>query len=238
MKHNKSLVNTLRVSAALALVFGLALTGCGDGSGGGPSGPNNNSGTPPVVINTAALVEEIGALAANTVNDTPHMYRVPAITISETDNNTTSNWAKVNTAVQNAGRFVILDLSDCTFTNNEVKGSVNGDRGMNIFKDNSYIKGIILPQSVTTIRGNAFRDCTHLTSVTIPADVTAIIGGFAFIGCAGLTSVTFEGGSVDIPNNGFPQGSSGMGSSLKEEYASGGAGTYTRDPGGEEWTKQ
>ena len=39
-----------------------------------------------------------------------------------------------------------------------------------------------------------FYDCTHLSSVEIPASVTSI-GGSAFSGCENLTSVTFEEGS-------------------------------------------
>jgi hypothetical protein len=233
MKHNK-LVNTLRVSAALALFFGLVLTGCKQ-DGGGPSSPNNNSGTPPVMLNTAALAEENGALAANKVNDTPHMYRVPAITISGTDT-AESNWGKVNTAVQNAGRYVILDLRACAFTNNTVQGSNTGLTGMNIFRENEYIKGIILPQSVTKIAGGSFLLCSALTSLTIPAGVTSIYS-LTFNGCTALTSVTFEGdtiGSVLFGMGGFPNG----GNALKELYQGegGGAGTYTWN--GDTWTKQ
>lgn len=47
--------------------------------------------------------------------------------------------------------------------------------------------------SVTSIGGYAFRGCTGLTSVTIPNSVTHI-GGGAFASCSGLTSVT-------IPNS-------------------------------------
>ncbi len=42
--------------------------------------------------------------------------------------------------------------------------------------------------SVTRIGDSAFRDCSGLTSVTIPNSVTSI-GGYAFDGCTGLTKV-------------------------------------------------
>ncbi|SNU05698.1 Leucine rich repeat-containing protein, partial [Prevotellaceae bacterium MN60] len=42
--------------------------------------------------------------------------------------------------------------------------------------------------SVTSIWDGAFRDCSGLTSVTIPNSVTSI-GNYAFCDCSGLTSV-------------------------------------------------
>ena len=46
-----------------------------------------------------------------------------------------------------------------------------------------------IPDSVTSIGGAAFADCTSLTTVTIPNSVTSI-GDNAFGGCASLTNVT------------------------------------------------
>ena len=46
-----------------------------------------------------------------------------------------------------------------------------------------------IPDSVTSIGGSAFYECTSLTNVTIPDSVTTI-GGWAFYSCTGLTSVT------------------------------------------------
>ena len=73
-----------------------------------------------------------------------------------------------------------------------------------------------IPNSVTSIGDQAFRDCKSLKSVTIPNCVTSI-GDWAFTGCSSLTSVTipnsvtsigwgaFEGcsslKSVTIPNS-------------------------------------
>ena len=45
-----------------------------------------------------------------------------------------------------------------------------------------------IPDSVTSIGGRAFCDCTSLTSITIPDSVT-LIGSSAFSGCTSLTSV-------------------------------------------------
>ena len=81
--------------------------------------------------------------------------------------------------------------------------TISGKGKMNDYTDynritpwrDSYekIKQIIIGDGVTTIGGYAFKDCSSLTSVTIPNSVTKI-GDDTFDGCSSLTSVT-------IPNS-------------------------------------
>ena len=56
--------------------------------------------------------------------------------------------------------------------------------------------------SVTTIGGSAFEGCSGLTSLTIPNSVTTI-PSYAFLGCSGLTSIVVEAGNpvYDSRNN-------------------------------------
>ncbi len=70
-----------------------------------------------------------------------------------------------------------------------------------------YINGklatnITIPDSVTSIGGWAFADCTSLTSVTIPNSVTSI-GDSAFRSCSSLTSITIPDSITSLGSSAF-----------------------------------
>ena len=81
--------------------------------------------------------------------------------------------------------------------------SIGGDA----FWDCSGLTSVTIPDGVTSIGGDAFWDCSGLTSVTIPDGVTSI-GGYAFRGCSGLTSVTIPEGVTSIGDYAFDNCSS------------------------------
>ena len=68
--------------------------------------------------------------------------------------------------------------------------------------ENSEIKNLVIPNSVTSISFAAFFNCSSLTSVTIPNSVTSIEKS-AFYGCTGLTSVTIPNSVTSIGNSAF-----------------------------------
>ena len=52
-------------------------------------------------------------------------------------------------------------------------------------------KNTIIPNSITSIKSNAFFGCNSLTTITIPNSVT-FIGNYAFYGCSSLISIVSE----------------------------------------------
>jgi hypothetical protein len=181
----------------ILLIFaaaGLLATGCGGGS-----------------IPAEKLANTLGKLKANTAA-TPHTVKL--------DNtvNISAKGGGINEAVKAEGKYLILDLSECSVTDN----TIDGESG---FQGNDFLTGIILPKSLTEIGYAAFRECGSLTSVTIPGGVTNIgnrafygcgsltsvtipgsvtsIGGYAFSGCSGLTSVTIPNGVTSIGEEAF-----------------------------------
>jgi hypothetical protein len=70
------------------------------------------------------------------------------------------------------------------------------------FKDNQYLKGIILPSTLTAIKDWAFANCQYLTSVSLP-DSLVSIGDSAFTGCTSLASVNFPDALVSIGDEAF-----------------------------------
>ena len=74
--------------------------------------------------------------------------------------------------------------------------------GICTFRDCTSLTSVTIPNSVTNIGRYAFQRCTSLTSVTIPNSVTTI-ESHAFSGCSGLTSVTIPNSVMDIGSYAF-----------------------------------
>ena len=93
------------------------------------------------------------------------------------------------------GKLSVLDLSEAKI----VKGgdsyypgdncyTSNDEIGEKAFKDCSRLTSLTLPVGITSIGYDAFAYCSGLTSLTLPAGITSI-GEYAFSGCSGLTSI-------------------------------------------------
>lgn len=91
------------------------------------------------------------------------------------------------------------------FCKNKVVGLINNHIGKPfhlIDSEGIEIKKYIIPDGVTSIGGEAFCNCTDLTSVTIPLSVTSI-GNSAFKGCGSLSSIQLPEGIITIESSAF-----------------------------------
>ena len=68
----------------------------------------------------------------------------------------------------------------------------------NMKKENSYI----IPNSVKTIKNNAFENCSNLTNITIPNSVTNI-GEYSFANCDNLVNITIPNSVKSIGDYAF-----------------------------------
>ena len=111
------------------------------------------------------------------------------------------------------GKLSVLDLSEAKivegggyyyyplfgnknyYTSNDVIGDY-------AFKDCSGLTSLTLPAGITYIGKSAFYGCSGLTSLTLPDGITSI-GNLAFYGCSGLTSLILPAGITSIGDYAF-----------------------------------
>ena len=89
------------------------------------------------------------------------------------------------------------DLRRVTLEEGLVLGAVD-----DMFKNCTSLSSITIPNSVTTIPSHMLEGCTSITSVTIPDSVTNI-REYAFDSCTGLTSCTIGSGVTSIGHYAF-----------------------------------
>ena len=97
--------------------------------------------------------------------------------------------------------------------------------GYSAFRDCSYLTSVTIPNSVTSIGESAFRDCSSLTSITIPNSVTSI-GDWAFCDCSSLTSITIPESVTSIGDYAFRDCSSLTSITIPNSVTSIGEGAF------------
>jgi hypothetical protein len=104
------------------------------------------------------------------------------------------------------GRCLVVDgvlniVAPANLTSYTIPNSVTSI-GFEAFRNCKSLTSITIPDSVTSIGDNAFYECTSLTSVTIPNSVTEI-GDRAFCSCTSLTSITIPDSVTTIGGYAF-----------------------------------
>lgn len=71
------------------------------------------------------------------------------------------------------------------------------------FKENKKLKKVTLPNSISTISGYVFYNCTSLTTINLPSKLVEFSGSGAFQGCTSLTSIKIPSGVKYLPTELF-----------------------------------
>lgn len=74
--------------------------------------------------------------------------------------------------------------------------------GNDCFKDCSHITGITIPESVIRLGDQCFAGCSGITAITIPNSITSW-GEYCFLGCGGLKDITLSEGLSSIGKYAF-----------------------------------
>lgn len=101
-----------------------------------------------------------------------------------------------NAVIETASNTLVVGCNN-TFIPNTVTSIAGG-----AFYECSRLSSVTLPNGITSIGGSAFYGCRSLTSIIIPDSVTSI-DNIAFYGCTDLTSVTIGKGLTNLGNSVF-----------------------------------
>ena len=135
-----------------------------------------------------------------------------------------SQWFQLMDAIEQIGKYVELDLSGSTISDNKIEGTPYEDGYIGIklpsyvtaitlpktltyigtaaLIGNEHLTAIILPEGLTAIGNSAFVNCQSLRELHIPSSVE-MIGEYLFAGCHSLTTVTFPPHITHIPEGLF-----------------------------------
>ncbi|MDR3356411.1 MAG: leucine-rich repeat domain-containing protein [Spirochaetaceae bacterium] len=187
--------NGIRYSRALRFTVAAESTGPGPGGGGGEA----------VTKTLDQLTGYIAGLEANTA-DNP--YKIKLADGTQAEYFSGANMETLKNALAQS-RYIELDLSGVTFTGNAIPEGKNSSPTTAHFNyfilNNTYIAGLILPASVTTIGNYAFAKAMGLKSITFQNTGNTTIGQFCFT-VRTIVRITIKGTLTLHELNSFPPG--------------------------------
>ena len=71
------------------------------------------------------------------------------------------------------------------------------------FLNHTYLENVIVSEGIEMIGGEAFKGCTNLKKVELPASLTSFTWGNVFTSCTSLESIVIPGGVSEIPVGNF-----------------------------------
>jgi hypothetical protein len=182
-------------TGTVTITFKATAANTGDGTGDGTDDPPA-SDTPPASVDEVADYLEDATNNGTTDDPIPLPVQIDLAT----------EWSDLLAAIEDGGKYVALDLSDCTGVTtfdpgtagtgaeyivslvlpNAATGIKAGTSSAPTFKNFTALKSVS-GENVQSVDSHAFRGCSGLTSVDLPAATS--IGSTAFSFCSGLTSV-------------------------------------------------
>ena len=125
------------------------------------------------------------------------------ITLKTSDNDTPDLTFTLN---GDSTEYTVTDCDTTASGSLEIPSTYNGlpvtTIGDNAFRDCSGLTSVTIPDSVTSIGDATFYRCTSITSITIGGGVTSI-GNATFYRCSNLTSITIPDSVISIGDNAF-----------------------------------
>lgn len=140
-------------------------------------------------------------VTGDTVGDIDLSDITDEYTIKVTGNISQSTLTTLADKMKNASASINLDLSETTGITEIVGSGHDLLSSSSIFWSCTYLRTLILPNSLKTIGAYAFSNCKFV-SITIPSSVTTIgVGAFAY--CSNITSIEIGTGVITIGADAF-----------------------------------
>ena len=164
---------------------------------------SNDEPIPPSVTDSQALDATTQATEATT--------KAPEATTQAPETTTTTESADIvyfegleYTISQNA--ITLTSIGSCTASDIVIPSEINGlpvtSIGGAVFRNCSQLTSISIPNGITSIGNYAFSNCSNLTSISLP-DSLISIENYVFPNCSKLTSITIPEGITSIGSYAF-----------------------------------